>query len=583
MRRHLTAFLLSYTSVCLSIAGILMTSSPAKCEVALKNNAVFASARPVIDNNLPNAKPAAVISTKTDNNTAPLTSALPRANKTNSDISFIYSCGPTKRAIAGFLIIPKPELAAWPSAQTPSPGLYDRSAYDEASVIEDIDVDYDACANNTPVEDTEDAYDDPTPVDEDLAAAIEEMAAVDADPAVIGIDPTSSGLSASGAPTDAAALPPTSDSSLAIVVDTASIYADAAVAQAGLETDDAIALLDSPLMPGVPVVMNKSVESFIKYFQTRGRKHFVKWLSRSPAYMSMLQGILRENGMPEDISYIALIESGLNPKAKSRAKAVGMWQFIKGTGKKFGLRIDWWIDERMDPEKATHAAAKYFKNLYDEFDSWYLAAAGYNAGEGRVRSAVRKHRTTDFWQLATHKRPLRRETREYVPKYLAAMLIAKDPQGYGFDASEFEFVTASEYDKVNIPEPTDLHIIAEAAGTTVAEIQRLNPELLRWYTPPNYPNYMLKIPGGTKDKFTENFAKIPPKERLVYHTHTIKRGDTLSVIAKKYGTDIKSIARLNNLKSIKYLKIGETIAIPVPPELGIKKKVRAARSKDLKA
>lgn len=585
MRRLLTASFLSYTPVCLlAVVCILMTSSMANAGVAQKKADLVASARPAAEISLPSAQPdvnmaigAAVIA-------APVETTLPRAKKTASDISFIYACGAKKRVIAGFLILPISAQTAESSTDETPLCLYDRSAPTEVAVVDDADADYEVCSVDTAAADAEDAYDDPTPVDEELVAAIEEMAAVEADPAslapetvlpetdthiaVASLDAADMGVTEGGV---SAADNPVSDET------------DPALAETDIIPGSAITLLETNPAPFVPVVMNRSVEMFIKYFQTRGRKHFVKWLSRSPAYMPMLQGILRENGLPEDIFYIALIESGLNPKAKSHAKAVGMWQFIKGTGKKFGLRIDWWIDERMDPEKATHAAAKYFQNLYDEFDSWYLAAAGYNAGEGRVRSAVRKHRTTDFWQLASHKRPLRRETREYVPKYLAAMLIAKDPQGYGFDSSEIEAFTGNEYDRVNIPAPTDLNVIAEAAGTTAAEIQRLNPELLRWHTPPNYPDYMVKIPLGSKEQFVENFSKIPAQELLVYRMHTIKRGDTLSTIAKRYGTDIKAIVKLNNLKSVKKLKIGETLAIPVPPEFGERKKIRAAQSKDRNA
>ncbi|MBI5587387.1 MAG: transglycosylase SLT domain-containing protein [Deltaproteobacteria bacterium] len=338
--------------------------------------------------------------------------------------------------------------------------------------------------------------------------------------------------------------------------------------------DDTMAFLsteadDNSDLPEVPVVVNKSVQSYIKYFQTRGRKHFERWLGRSQDYMTMLRGILRENGLPEDLSYIAFIESGLNPTAKSRAKAVGMWQFIKGTAKLYGLRVDWWIDERMDPEKATYAAARYFKNLYDQFGSWYLAAASYNAGEGRVARAVRKYKSEDFWVIASRKKSLARETKEYVPKYLAAMLIAKDPTSYGFDAQE-EPGEGLAYDKVKVTQATDLNVIAEAAGTTVEEIKRLNPELLRWFTPPNYPDYTIKIPAGKTEVFAENMSKIPPGKRITFLAHTVKRGDTVGKIAKMYGTTVNPILYINNFKSAKKtrLKPGSTIMIPVRAENG---------------
>jgi LysM repeat protein len=323
-------------------------------------------------------------------------------------------------------------------------------------------------------------------------------------------------------------------------------------------------------LPDVPIVVNKNVESFIRYFQTSGRKYFEKWLGRSKDYMSMLQSILKENGLPEELSYIALIESGLNPTVRSHANAVGMWQFIKGTATRYGLRVDWWIDERMDPEKATYAAAKYFKNLYGMFDSWYLAAASYNAGEGRVSRAIKRHGTEDFWELAAvKKRSLHRETREYVPKYLAALTIAKDPESYGFEPVDFS--EGLKYDKVRVSQATDLRVIAEAAGTTVEEIRRLNPELLRWFTPPNYPGYQVKIPMGRSEMYAENMSKVPAAKRIAFLQHKVKRGETFSRIAKRYGTGVKQIQYLNNMKGNK-LKPGTVIMIPVRPSDGVAKK-----------
>jgi len=532
MRTSLTASIFSIVAVC------LLTSGPANAGVAQYWEDLRALAAPVTGTatDAGVAAPAATVER-----------TLPRVKKTARKVNYIYACGLTKRVVAGFFITPLPPLPIEEQSPGPSPDAQDTPLYDHSFATDADPADYEVCSVDTPDDVSEDTDDDSTPVDEELVAAAEDMASVDADPAEPAEDD----------PAPAAE---------ALLIKEAAVDAVVAATEEELAENS------------VPVVINRSVESFIRYFQTRGRKHFVKWLSRSPEYITTLQTILRENGLPEDIYYIALIESGLNPRAKSHAKAVGMWQFIKGTGKKFGLRIDWWIDERMDPEKATLAAARYFKNLYGEFGSWYLAAAGYNAGEGRVRHAVRKHRTSDFWELATHKKPLRRETREYVPKYLAAMLIAKDPQGYGFDADEFAAPETIICDRVNVPAPTDLHIIAEAAGTTADEIKRLNPELLRWYTPPNYPGYEVKIPAGTRDIFLENFPKIPPQERLVYHMHTVKRGDTLSQIARRYGTDIKAIQRINDLKSVRHLKVGATIAIPVPPEIGERKRLRSAQS-----
>ena len=322
-------------------------------------------------------------------------------------------------------------------------------------------------------------------------------------------------------------------------------------------------------LPDVPIIVNKNVESFIRYFQTNGRQHFEKWLGRSKDYMAMLQSILKESGVPEELSYIAFIESGLNPTVRSHANAVGMWQFIKGTATRYGLRVDWWIDERMDPEKATYAAAKYFKNLYGMFDSWYLAAASYNAGEGRVGRAIKKHGTEDFWELASQKKGLHRETKEYVPKYLAALTIAKDPESYGFEVVDFS--EGLKYDKVRVSQATDLRVIADAAGTTVEEIRRLNPELLRWFTPPNYPGYHVKIPSGRSEMYAENMSKVPAAKRVTFHQHKVKRGETISRIAKRYGTSVQPIQHLNNIKGTR-LKPGTVIMIPVRANDGVTRK-----------
>ncbi len=314
----------------------------------------------------------------------------------------------------------------------------------------------------------------------------------------------------------------------------------------------------------VPVVVNDKVEFFIKYFQTRGRKYFEKWLARSAMYLPMLKDIFGQNGLPEDLTYLALIESGFNPNARSRARAVGMWQFMKWTGKKYGLKADLWVDERKDPEKATRAAAKYLKDLYGIFNSWHLAAASYNAGEGRILRAVKKHKTDDFWIVAKQKKTLKRETRDYIPKYIAAMIIAKEPAKYGF--TDIEYQPRISYDKIVIPGATDLRVIANACECPVEDIKELNPELLKWFTPPNYPEYEIKLPKEKVGIFQANFAAIPPQERLNFLVYTVKKGETLSLIAKKYGTSIDSILYLNKLKSAKHVKAGIEIVIPVRPK-----------------
>ena len=219
----------------------------------------------------------------------------------------------------------------------------------------------------------------------------------------------------------------------------------------------------------IPLVRNKKVDQFITYFQTKGKRQFEIWLDRLDVYGPMLSGIIEECNLPPELLYLAMIESGLNPKAHSKAAANGMWQFIYSTGKKYGLNRNWYVDERRDPEKATRAACAYLTELYNEFDNWYLALAAYNAGEGRIRRATKLHQTYDFWQL--HSLP--RETRNYMPYFLAASIIAKYPEKYGFYIKEKQKKPFS-YDLVTIEKSADLTVLARAANTSFKIIQSLN-------------------------------------------------------------------------------------------------------------
>ncbi len=310
----------------------------------------------------------------------------------------------------------------------------------------------------------------------------------------------------------------------------------------------------------LPVVMNKKVENWIEFFQTRGRKRFLRWLTRSQRYMPMMKRKLRENDLPEDLVYMALIESGFNPKAYSRAKASGPWQFIYGTGKRYGLQANWWIDERRDPEKSTQAAVEYLKDLYERFNCWYLSAAAYNAGEGKISRAMKRYRTDDYWEMSKY-RYLRPETKNYVPKLIAAMLIAKDPDAYGF--TSIPYLEPLEYDKVTVPDATDLRVIARLSGTTYKKIKGLNPELRRWCTPPDYPGYQVKIPKGKKAVFEEAFAKLPPSKRITFRRHRVKEGQTLSEIARSYSTNRRAIQDLNGIRNPHKIRARTNLIIPV--------------------
>ena len=311
----------------------------------------------------------------------------------------------------------------------------------------------------------------------------------------------------------------------------------------------------------IPIVVNERVEYFISYFQTTVRDKFTNWLARSAKYIPMMKTLLRENGLPEDLVYMALIESGFNPHAYSRSKACGPWQFISSTGKKYGLLVNWWIDERRDPEKSTIAAAKYLNDLYDMFECWYLAAASYNAGEGKISRAMKRYRTEDFWELTKH-RYLKRETKNYVPQMIAAALVAKDPERYGFTDIEYQEVLC--YDKVAVPEVTDLGLIAKACEISLEEIRDLNPELLRGCTPPGISDYEVRIPCGKKELFQKNLEDLRPRHRFQFKTHVVKKGDTLSRIARIYRVTLEPLLQINKLKKTSRLSVGMNLLIPVP-------------------
>jgi len=310
----------------------------------------------------------------------------------------------------------------------------------------------------------------------------------------------------------------------------------------------------------IPITMNAKVEQFIQYFQTDIRDRFVIYLARSKKYIPSMKKLLKEHGLPEDLVYIVLIESGFDPSAYSRSKASGPWQFISQTGKRYGLKVNWWVDERRDPEKSTIAAAKHLKDLYERFESWYLVAAGYNAGENKIVRAMKRYRTEDFWRL-TNYQYLKRETKNYVPQMIAAALIAKDPEKYGFTGVEYH--EPLRYEKWKVPELTGLSLIAKACETSVEEIKDLNPEILRGVTPPNEPDYEIKIPFGKKDVFLKNFESLQPVEPFQFKTHSVKNGETLAGIARAYRVDLEPLLEINQLKKTSRVSKGTTLLIPL--------------------
>jgi membrane-bound lytic murein transglycosylase D len=264
---------------------------------------------------------------------------------------------------------------------------------------------------------------------------------------------------------------------------------------------------------------------------------------------------------------LALIESGFSPYAYSRAEASGPWQFIYLTEKRYGLVSNWWIDERRDPEKSTLAAAKYLKDLYDMFECWYLAAAGYNAGERKIATAMKRYRTEDFWEVTKY-RYLKRETKDYVPQMIAAALIAKNPEKYGFFGIEYQ--EPLRYEKVKVPEVTDLRLIAQACEVALDEIKELNPELSRWCTPPSFPDYEIRIPYGKKELFSKNFPALSSGEKIQFKTHLVQKGDTFSKIARLYRVDLEPIFEMNRLTKKSRLSVGMNLLIPVPKDQGLK-------------
>jgi membrane-bound lytic murein transglycosylase D len=307
-----------------------------------------------------------------------------------------------------------------------------------------------------------------------------------------------------------------------------------------------------------PSLFNERVEEFIDFFQTRG-DFFRRALGRSQAYEEMMKRIFREKNLPEELFYLALIESGFNPKASSRAKASGIWQFIKKTARRFGLKVDKWVDERRDPEKSTYAAAEYLKNLYEMFNNWDLVAASYNAGEGKVLRAMKRAKSQDFWEIS-QRHYLKTETRKYVPMFLAAVIIASAPQKYGF--SDIDYHPPLLYERVVVPPATRLDLIAKAAETDLSEIQALNPALKRGKTPPNYPRFEIKLPSGKKEIFERNFLTLTQKARLNAKIHRIRPGETLGRIAKKYRVNLQELCRFNEISPQDRIMPGSCLLLP---------------------
>jgi membrane-bound lytic murein transglycosylase D len=308
-----------------------------------------------------------------------------------------------------------------------------------------------------------------------------------------------------------------------------------------------------------PVVYNKSVKKWINYFLNRGRGFFERYSARAGHYAPLLSKILHEYGLPRDLIFLAMAESGFRANAKSWAKAVGPWQFMPYTGKRFGLKIDWYMDERRDPIKSTIAAAKYLTKLFSMYGSWELAAAAYNAGEGKMNRAIRRYRTENFWKIRRG-RYLKPETKNYVPKIMALAILGKNLRSFGF--ADIDFHDPLDFDEITIGPGVDLMLLSEAMGADFAEIKRLNPELLRWFTPLNIESYVLRIPQGMKKNYV-SCCKDESYNATAFQPYKIKgRRATLKQIAKKFKIKPYVLKELNNLAINRYLKRGTEVHIP---------------------
>jgi membrane-bound lytic murein transglycosylase D len=310
----------------------------------------------------------------------------------------------------------------------------------------------------------------------------------------------------------------------------------------------------------IPIPLNQRVLAYIELFQGRLHDFIEEGMKRGTKYLPMIQNVFRAEGLPLDLAYVPLVESAFKPNALSRAKAKGVWQFMTGTALENGLRRDWYIDERSDPEKATVAAAKYLRTLSKIFNGdWHLALASYNGGPGRLQRALKNSRLDDFWELAAKPKLIPRETREYVPMILAAIVIARNPGQYGFD---FEPDVPTLFDKVTLPRPVDLRRVAEWTDSSIDEIQALNPELRRWTTPVKDTKYQLKVPAGTAHMVNSRLTDAPPADLASLKYYTVKRGDTLPLIARKLRVSKADLAEANYLKVSTRLSPGQKLMVP---------------------
>jgi membrane-bound lytic murein transglycosylase D len=309
---------------------------------------------------------------------------------------------------------------------------------------------------------------------------------------------------------------------------------------------------DSPFETSHPQVL-----SFLDKYQTSLRAFLSKALSRGSRYIPEMASILEQEGVPAELAYLPIVESGFRLDAVSRAGAVGPWQFVRATGRRYGLRIDGYVDERRDPEKATRAAARYLKDLYDMFGDWHLSLAAYNTGEGNIARIRDDQKIADYWEMCESGR-LPNETSEFVPRFLAAMEIAKAPEDYGFEVDAAEPMS---YDEVHVSRSISLRTVARLSGTTLTAVRQLNPALRRGVVPPK--GYTLKVPQGTGRRFEVAYARLPQTRPLPRgRTHRVRRGETPSSIARRYNLTTGALMRANGIRNPRRLRAGSVLRIP---------------------
>lgn len=309
------------------------------------------------------------------------------------------------------------------------------------------------------------------------------------------------------------------------------------------------------------------------YFAKHANVKINRRLKRGAPYLPYIKRRLKEEGLPEAIAYLPIIESAFRHNALSRMRARGVWQFMRGTARKYGLRVDWWIDERLDPYKSTDAAIQYLKDLYEMFERWDLALAAYNAGEGRILRALKRSNRNDFFGL---KRYLKRETREYVPKFLALALVINNPEKFGTNISMPDSSYALKFDTVYVPRQVNISLLAKWAGISEREFRRLNPSFLRWATPPYLRNFVVRIPPGKKDLFYVRMNATPKHKWYRALAHRVRRGESLWKIARKYGVSVYALKKANRIRNARYIRPGQVLVIPVA---GGNKRIRYAQRK----